>query len=274
MVASLRQACQVETDPQHVSSYINFLALQTQHDSLTEMLDLVLDMAQLIVERSTIIAAVLPIPEQENKMSLNTLHSLMVMFCSYLSKAKEPRHETIIWSESQDHVLITWPNSDECTMHILVVHAMIILLTYGPVNDHELFSTLLETWFPLNSEQPKAYLVDTSEEALLIPDWLKLRMIRSSVPRLVDAALINLEPSQLVLFIQSFGIPVSSMTKLLCNLDTAVTLDQSSVDEAVLDKCYMAQLVEVQHRRGATGGNIFVQVSVIFYGIILAFCLF
>ena len=34
---------------------------------------------------------------------------------------------------------------------------------------------------------PTAFLVDTSEEALLLPDWLKLRMIRSEVPRLVDA---------------------------------------------------------------------------------------
>jgi len=54
-------------------------------------------------------------------------------------------------------------------------------------------------------------LVDTSEEALLIPDWLKLRMIRSRVPRLVEEALTDLEPPQLILFIQSFGIPVASM---------------------------------------------------------------
>jgi hypothetical protein len=38
-------------------------------------------------------------------------------------------------------------------------------------------------------ELPRAYLVDTSEEALLIPDWLKLKMIRSSVSVLVDSAL-------------------------------------------------------------------------------------
>jgi integrator complex subunit 1 len=77
--------------------------------------------------------------------------------------------------------------------------------------DLNLFESLLETWFPLGKETPKAYLVDTSEEALLIPDWLKLRMIRSNVDRLVDAALTDLEPPQLVLFIQSFGIPVKSM---------------------------------------------------------------
>lgn len=74
-----------------------------------------------------------------------------------------------------------------------------------------MFENLLEIWFPLGKESPKAYLVDTSEEALLIPDWLKLRMIRSNVDQLVDAALKDLEPSQLVLFIQSFGIPVKSM---------------------------------------------------------------
>jgi integrator complex subunit 1 len=71
---------------------------------------------------------------------------------------------------------------------------------------------LLDAWFPLPpNEPPRAFLVDTSEEALLAPDWLKLRMIRSPVERLVDAALLDLDPSQLVLFIQSFGIPIASM---------------------------------------------------------------
>ena len=45
-------------------------------------------------------------------------------------------------------------------------------------------------------------------EVDLIPDWLKLKMIRSEVPPLVDAALVELDPGKLVLFIQSFGIPV------------------------------------------------------------------
>lgn len=49
------------------------------------------------------------------------------------------------------------------------------------------FYTLLEIWFPDKKPLPTAFLVDTSEEALLLPDWLKLRMIRSEVSRLVDA---------------------------------------------------------------------------------------
>ena len=62
---------------------------------------------------------------------------------------------------------------------------------------------------------PRAYLMEQQEEVQLIPDWLKLKMIRSDEMTLVNAALRDLEPPQLVLFIQSFGIPVPSMSKLL-----------------------------------------------------------
>lgn len=54
------------------------------------------------------------------------------------------------------------------------------------------FSELLDIWFPEKKPLPTAFLVDTSEEALLLPDWLKLRMIRSEVPRLVDAGTVRL----------------------------------------------------------------------------------
>ena len=153
-------------------------------------------------------------------------------------------------------------NSGECaTLHILVVHAQIILLTYGGAGaqggDTELFAKLLSMWFPRGQELPRAYLVDTSEEALLIPDWLKLKMIRSSVQVLVDSALKDLDPQQLVLFIQSFGIPVESMSKLLQTLDREVVEDREAVASSVLDKVYMGQLVGVQHNRGAQGGLVF-----------------
>jgi len=256
---ALRGACQVENSPDLVHTYISYLAAHTVDDDLPDLTDLANEISQLVVERSTIIAAILPQPESDNHQARQTLHAFMAIFCNYLEKARSPRGEGYQWSESQDQILVQWSNGEECTMHILVVHAMIILLTYDTSEDDQLFNNLLETWFPL-TEPPKAFLVDTSEEALLIPDWLKLRMIRSNVPRLVDAALKDLEPQQLVLFIQSFGIPVSSMSKLLHTLDAGVQIDPSSVGEAVLDKTYMAQLVEVQHRRGATGGLVFVQV--------------
>lgn len=35
-------------------------------------------------------------------------------------------------SESQDQVFLRWTTGETATMHILVVHAMVILLTMGP----------------------------------------------------------------------------------------------------------------------------------------------
>lgn len=57
------------------------------------------------------------------RKSNNILHYL---------QAREPRREAYTWSESQDQILVTWSTGEESTMHILVVHAMIILLNYGP----------------------------------------------------------------------------------------------------------------------------------------------
>ncbi|XP_071035573.1 integrator complex subunit 1-like [Parasteatoda tepidariorum] len=258
----LRQACQIENEPLAIASYVAFLAIHTPDNNLQEFGDLALDMAQMIVERPTIVNTILPNENVCSDQGNNFLASVSEIFFKYLSAAKIPSKEVYCWSESQDQILIQWASGESATMHILVVHAMIIVLTYGPplTGTRSYFDALLQIWFPENFEQPKAFLVDTSEEALLLPDWLKLRMIRSSVGVLVDAALKDLDPSQLVLFIQSFGIPVSSMSKLLKTLDLAVEFDSFSVEEAVVDKSYMSQLVEVQHRRGASGGEKFAKL--------------
>jgi integrator complex subunit 1 len=47
------------------------------------------------------------------------------------------------------------------------------------------------------------------------------------------------------------------MSKLLACLDQAMASDRAAMSSAVVDKAYMAQLVEVQHLRGATGGHVF-----------------
>lgn len=126
---------------------------------------------------------------------------------------------------------------------------MIILLTYGApqLEQHSTcFERLLEIWFPASGVQPQAYLVETTEEAFLYPDWLKLRMIRSPVDVLVETALKDLEPAQLILFIQSFGIPVSSMTKLLQTLDRMVHENPFAFVEVDMDKVYIQQLLQVK----------------------------
>jgi len=47
-------------------------------------------MAQLIVERSSIIAAILPAPDHDIPGALSTQNALMLMFCSYLQKVMYP----------------------------------------------------------------------------------------------------------------------------------------------------------------------------------------
>lgn len=53
---------------------------------------------------------------------------------------------------------------------------------------------------------------------------------------LLPSALQDLEPEQLLLFVQSFGIPVSSMSKLLQYLDQAVTVEPRALEQNIMDK--------------------------------------
>ncbi|XP_027778561.2 integrator complex subunit 1 [Marmota flaviventris] len=256
---ALQQAIHMETDPQTISAYLIYLSQHTPVEEQGPHSDLALDVARLVVERSTIMAHLF------SKLSCSAasdavLGALLSVFSCYVRRMRKSKEgeEVYSWSESQDQVFLRWTSGETATMHILVVHAMVILLTLGPprAGDGE-FYELLDIWFPEKKPLPTAFLVDTSEEALLLPDWLKLRMIRSEVPRLVDAALQDLEPQQLLLFVQSFGIPVSSMSKLLQYLDQAVAHDPQTLEQNIMDKNYMAHLVEVQHERGASGGQTF-----------------
>ncbi|XP_076000277.1 integrator complex subunit 1 isoform X3 [Genypterus blacodes] len=255
---ALQQAIHMETDPQTISAYLIYLSQHAPVEEQAAHNDLALDVARLIVERSTIMNSLFSKhscrPESDAVLS-----AFLTIFSAYIRRMRKTKdgEDLYSWSESQDQVFLRWTTGETATMHILVVHAMVILLTLGPPKGESDFYALLDIWFPDKKPLPTAFLVDTSEEALLLPDWLKLRMIRSEVARLVDAALQDLEPQQLLLFVQSFGIPVSSMSKLLQYLDQAVSHDPQSLEENIMDKHYMAHLVEVQHERGATGGHTF-----------------
>uniref|UniRef100_A0A671TYR0 Integrator complex subunit 1 n=1 Tax=Sparus aurata TaxID=8175 RepID=A0A671TYR0_SPAAU len=255
---ALQQAIHMETDPQTISAYLIYLSQHAPVEEQASHNDLALDVARLIVERSTIMNSLFSKhscrPESDAVLS-----AFLTIFSAYIRRMRKTKEgeDLYSWSESQDQVFLRWTTGETATMHILVVHAMVILLTLGPPKGESDFYNLLDIWFPDKKPLPTAFLVDTSEEALLLPDWLKLRMIRSEVSRLVDAALQDLEPQQLLLFVQSFGIPVSSMSKLLQYLDQAVSHDPQSLEENIMDKHYMAHLVEVQHERGATGGHTF-----------------
>ena len=59
---------------------------------------------------------------------------------------------------------------------------------------------------------------------------------RRGTERASLSALQDLEPQQLLLFVQSFGIPVSSMSKLLQYLDQAVAHDPQTLEQNIMDK--------------------------------------
>ena len=71
----------MENDPELVTAYLSFLSKYATGD-ISEMTDLVLDMAQLIVERSTIMGAILPNTHQPNP----ALDSFVHIFYNYLTK--------------------------------------------------------------------------------------------------------------------------------------------------------------------------------------------
>lgn len=118
---------------------------------------------------------------------------------------------------------------------------------------------ILDYWFPIDVPPPQAFTLDTSEQVQILPDWLKLKMIRSSVERLVDAALLDLTPDQIILFVQNFGTPLNSMSKLLALLDRAVIEQFETVKSSIMNKTYLSQLIEIQQARGAKNGHIAVQ---------------
>ena len=85
----LRFACQVENDPNAVSLYVQFLAHYAP-DSLQDLADLCLDMSSTIVERSTLLPAILPGPMC--KTDLNTANvtylALLRLFVQYMDKVR------------------------------------------------------------------------------------------------------------------------------------------------------------------------------------------
>ncbi|XP_017839177.1 integrator complex subunit 1 [Drosophila busckii] len=262
IIPQLRSACQVENCPELIMAYIQFITAHTLNDPVNEMLDHVIDMAQLIVERSTMFQHII-ISQEENELQpdenrVQTLKCLFVMFNNYIIKLRE-FHEPYEWTEYPDLLMVQFDDGVQLPLHINIIHAFIILLTYSNTNMSESVP-ILDYWFPPGRPAPVAFLPTMPQEQIqLLPDWLKLKMIRSSVDRLIEAALNDLTPDQIVLFVQNFGTPVNSMSKLLAMLDTAVLDQFDLVKNAILNKAYLAQLIEIQQARGAKNGHYTVQ---------------
>lgn len=256
IIAQLRSACQVENSPDLIMIYIQFIATNTLNDPVTEFLEHVACWSLLIVERSCVFASILPRSEDDPKHpeKFQTLNYIFIMFNNFIIKMKENNSELTL-PEYPDLLVVHFADGTQCHMHLNFIHALIILLSESKELNGAM--ELLEYFFPAGSPSyPQAFSVETDEKVQILPDWLKLKMIRSSIERMVDVALQDLTPDQLILFIQSFGTPKDSMSKLLALLDSAVVQDSEKINEAIMNRAYLAQFIEIQQLRGAKNGHI------------------
>lgn len=256
IIAQLRAACQVENSPDLIMIYIQFIATNTLNDPVTEMLEHVACWSLLIVERSSVFASILPSNIDDPKYSekFQTLNYLFIMFNNFIIKMKENNSE-ITLPEYPDLLVVHFADGTQCHMHLNFIHALVILLCQSAeINGAR---DLLEYFFPAgNPAYPQAFSVETGDKVQILPDWLKLKMIRSSIERMVDVALQDLTPEQVVLFIQSFGTPINSMSKLLALLDQAIVENGEAVSAAIMNRTYLSQSIEIQQVRGAKNGHI------------------
>lgn len=256
IIAQLKAACQVENCPELIMRYIQLIAGRTLNDSVADMLEHVMDMSQLIIERSTVFSYLIPTPQDSSEIKVQTLNSLFIMFNYYLAKLRE-HGEIHAWPEYPDLLMVHFADGTQIPVHLNTIHAFVILMSHSPTVPY--FSHIMDHWFPVNASLPQAFSMETSEIVHILPDWLKLKMIRSSNERLVDVALEDLTPDQIVLFIQNFGTPIQSVSKLLALLDRAVIEKFETVKSTILNTAYLAQLIEIQQARGAKNGHIAVQ---------------
>lgn len=258
IIAQLRAACQVENSPDLIMIYIKFIATYTLEDTVTEMLEHVACWSLLIVERSAVFASILPTNQDDPKYSekFDTLNVLFIMFNNFIYKMKDNVSELTL-PEYPDLLVVHFSDGTQCHMHLNLIHALVILLCQSAgINGA---GELIDYLFPAgNPDYPQAFSVETGDKVQILPDWLKLKMIRSSIEKMVDVALqdLTLTPEQVILFIQSFGTPINSMSKLLALLDQAIVENSEAVSAAIMNKTYLSQFIEIQQMRGAKNGHI------------------
>lgn len=78
---------------------------------MIEMLDHIMDMGQLIVERNTLFSCIVPMYQSEENR-LHTLNCLFVMFNNYLIKLRELK-SAFTWPEYPDLVMVS-THTSEC----------------------------------------------------------------------------------------------------------------------------------------------------------------
>jgi len=124
----------------------------------------------------------------------------------------------------------------EATLDIRIIHAIATLLaeytilissqesqskqegkkaksSKGKSSSEMKYNELMDIWIPKTRENyPKCYCLNTSEEAELYGGLVRVKMIRSNNSRLFGAATEGIRAKELLVMMQSFGVPVQSMT--------------------------------------------------------------
>ncbi|XP_045530676.1 integrator complex subunit 1 [Pieris brassicae] len=266
----IRAALLVECIPEHLAAYLAFLADHCSDNSPDELTDTVLDLSQVLMERTTVIGHVLPAAERRSDQRAHhrALHAATTILYTHLRQVltlgqqPEPQKPTedgvegagSAWAGGEK-VTLQWSNGRRAILHVVTAHAHLKLLCYGPsvfdVNQ-EMYSWLQTMW--VGTDAPDTIVAESAEEGVLLPDWLRLHMVRSARQGLLEAGLRGLPAHKLALFIQTFGMPVPSMSALLSSLDACPA---GAVVRLGVERGYMSQLLRVQRQRGATGGAAF-----------------
>ncbi|CAB3249536.1 unnamed protein product [Arctia plantaginis] len=262
VVARVRAACLVECVPRHVAAYLHFLARCVLDAPRADHTDLALDLSQVLMERSTVMNSVLGSGDRLEQIELTevqkaqhkALHSLTQILYTHLQRI---RANNAVPTENVfgERVMLHWPSGRSCIIHLILAHAYLKLLCWGPSiydTNQEMYSWLQSVW--VGNDAPQAFNLETEEEALLLPDWLRLHMVRSARPALLEAGMRALPAHKLALFIQTFGMPPASMSALLGALDACPA---GAVVRLGVERNYMAQLLRVQRARGASAGHAF-----------------
>ena len=128
---ALRVACQAENDPIIVSMYIQFLAHYAP-ESGTDLADLCLEVSSTIMERSTLLPAVLPGPlcKIPIKSANDTYAALLRLFIYFMNhvrrRADQPQAAEWGENEAQELILVHWKNENiTATVHFFTVHAQV-----------------------------------------------------------------------------------------------------------------------------------------------------
>ena len=251
---ALRKACSEELDFERLQTYIVFLS---KYSTADYAMDVSVDLAQLVLERTTVLKNLL---QNDTAKGRQTHQALYNVFTSVVARALETNSSELTWDDVQESLYVRWSKNTihagkATTMGVYIIHATMVLMTFGPPHENsEGFDQLLDTWCPAEGNV-KAFLPNTGEEVVLIPEWLRLKMICSNVQRLEDIAFCNIEPAELIVFAQSFGIPVRSTSKILERLDYFAEAETDLINRSIIDKHYMLQLIGVHRSRGASGGD-------------------